>query len=192
MRFAITANTRLIAATLLGVVAVAVLGAIAGSTSTAKEPSAKLPPSRITKENYDRIAARKATITEADVIAILGPPTLIRRDGASNPDYNIVWEHRTLIEMQIKNGRVHKIAGAFSPYVASQVATPDNFKKVSIGMSEEDVREILGAPGAADCVLHPSFTGDGDVLGWGDVRLISLDFKNGKVANMVMVTPSED
>jgi hypothetical protein len=190
MRFAIMPTTRLIAATLLPVVAV--VGTIAGTTSTAEEPPAKLPPSRITKENYDRIAARKGTITEGDVVAILGPPTLFRRDGSSNRDFNIVWEHRTFIEIQLKNDRVRNITGAFSPYVTSKVATPDNLKKLSTGMSEDDVRKILGAPGAADCVLRPSFTGDGHILGWGDVRLISLDFKNGKVTNMAMFTPSAD
>ena len=141
MHSAITTNTRLVAVALLG--GLAVIWMFANSFATAQVPADNLPPSRITKENFDRIAARKGTMTEDEVVAMLGPPTLIRSDAALNRDYNIVWEHRTFIELELRNDRVCHITGAFSPYVTSEVATPENFKKLSIGMSEDDVRRLF-------------------------------------------------
>lgn len=179
-----------VAVTLLAVCAsIATLPqAIAADRATTTE----LPPSQITQQNYDRINARKNEITEQEVIALLGPPNLIRRRASRDHDYVMIWEHRTFIEVELKNDRVHTISAGFSPYVPSKSVTFGNFKALRPGMTEDDVREILGTPTGADSSLGPRSSDDAEVTAWEAIHAISLELKDEKVVGLLMVRSIEE
>ena len=123
------------------------------SKSVAEESSpAKPPPSRLTQQNYDRIKERKDKITEKEVLAILGQPTSYYATSPENGDYGMSWQHRTYISVKTRRQRVTSVKAGFSPYVKSDKVTLQTFKKMKLGMTEDQIEEMLGTPDGAGSV----------------------------------------
>jgi len=160
--------------------AVMVSNPVAADSTAAPQ---RTPPSLLTRDNFERIKARKDEITETEVLKILGQPTSIYKTSPANGDYTMSWQHRTYIQIKTKRGRVHSITGGFSPHVPSKRINLETFKKIKLGTTEDDVRKMLGAPDAAGS------TKDGEEFVWEDVIAITVTFKDEIAVGLLMITP---
>jgi hypothetical protein len=56
----------------------------------------------------------------------------------------MAWEYTTRITVTYKEGKVNSLTGTFSAHLPVERVTPDNFRRVRVGMTEAEVIDILG------------------------------------------------
>jgi len=173
---------RLRALVVISLVTLAVISDASRSVAQEANP-AKPPASRLTQENYDRIKDRKDKITEKEVLAIFGQPTSVYATNPQNGDYAMSWKHRTYIRVKTRRERVISVVAAFSPYVKSDTVTLQTFKKIKLGMTEDQVREMLGTPDGAGSVK------DAEQYVWEEYIGIDVTFRNEIAIGLAMARP---
>jgi len=132
------------------------------------------PQSKINDENVKKIKQGIGKLTEADVVALLGPSTGKGRpfDGFTSR----IWEEKTHITATLKDGKAIDVKSEFLPHLKSKTITEDNFKKLKKGMDEAELKRILGPPNRARTDREGSST-----LSWEKINALLVQFKEGKV-----------
>lgn len=113
-----------------------------------KQPDAKGGVTPL-DERYAKVVASVRKLKEADIVALLGPAHTMKRPvpkqkGQLDADRELGWELTTRIIVQYKDGKVRAVSGVFSEYLPVEPVTPGNFRRIQIGLSKQEVVEILG------------------------------------------------
>jgi hypothetical protein len=107
--------------------------------------------SRLNQDNLDKILDHRGTLTEAEIVEMLGPPTSIEVGSievgggdVATPYLKMAWEDVSRIELTCRDGKVVALKGTFSPRLVSQAINYPTFKKINLGSSVNSVcREIF-------------------------------------------------
>ncbi len=152
--------------------------AMAGSNDRAEAV-----PSVVTAANFENI---KMGMTEAEVLAVLGPPHHIR-ERAVEGGRGLVWEDRNGISVRYEDGKAVRIEGRFNKHVHSRSVNEANYKALETGMTRAEVEKVLAG--------YPATFGHGegkvDDVEYAHFRLIMVQIKDGKVIGLSMESSEE-
>lgn len=141
-----------------------------------------VPPSKVTDENFKKITAG---MSEAQVLAVLGPPQQVR--DRSSGVKGLVWEERNKIRVRYRDGKAATIEGKFSPHIRSRSVNEANYKALKQGMTRPEVEKaIAGFPG-----LFSTFEDGFDVVDYVHFREIEVQVRAGKVTGVAFVRSEE-
>lgn len=156
-----------------------------------KRPPAGERSTSITEENYDKIKAASGKWTEADVIALLGPAQRFRIAGKGGVD--LIWEDVSRIRVEFVKNKAAFIWGEFAKNIPSKTLNLENLRKLREGMTEKEVKSILGPDGEKHTATTWVRGGVGPfddltvmegktLIVWQKVRRIMVQFSDGKVS----------
>jgi hypothetical protein len=99
-------------------------------------------------DRYEKVAAGVRKLKEADVVALLGPAQTMKRPVAREPgrppaDRELGWEFTTRITVRYKDGKVSEVSGVFSEQLPVERVTPNNFRRIRLGLTRKEVVAIL-------------------------------------------------
>jgi len=151
------------------------------ATGAAGEPKSTVPAKGSTLTVDQILVKLKAGIfklKEADVLDLLGPPEGLKRQ-AGLADLQMNWAYATNIYATFKDGKLTDLTGAFSERLPIERITPANFKRLRLGMTEQEVVAVLGKgngtsrvgdtvtrPWGRYCRLRVSLRKDGPMFEW--------------------------
>jgi hypothetical protein len=163
-----------------------------GSRSSSQEPTAARPPFQAKNEAWLSEGVDKHT--EQDVVEKLGNPDRVELGasplGGEERTY-FIWEDRSRVEVDFseKDGKAVAIRGTFSPHVKAKRITQENFRKLKLGMTEEELGKILGGraqPGTVVTVkkIAPDTEKNRDIrrVEWTVARSLLAEFTKGKLS----------
>jgi hypothetical protein len=159
------------------VLAVVVVGAVPlgllDSTRAGDKPTpVKQRAAALAKADAEWVEKGDGKLTEADLVARLGPADELKSPGGAVADYAMVWRDRTMIRVKFEKDKVVEYSGSFSDRLPHKRVTPQSLKKLKQGMSESEVEEILSVREQREKDYHY----------WGDHRTLIVYVKDGKVA----------
>jgi hypothetical protein len=133
--------------------------------------------SKLTAGNLEKIKSGKGKLTEAGVVAILGPASRVAVPGNVDVDLEMIWEEKALIRIKFKDGKASDLEGQFSEHLKSKTINLERFKKLKRGMTEKEAEKVLG----------PANAGSSPERGiryrtWEKFNLVKVQFKGGKVS----------
>lgn len=139
--------------------------------------------SKLGKEALEKVEAGKGSLTASEVQKVLGAPQAVQKPGASGGDFEMVWEEaaRVQVVLDAEEDKALSFSGSFSDRVSSKVVTVENLLKLRVGMTEKEVKEVLGGPTGGR--IEPSTRNR--IRIWERSRRVTVSFKDGKVAGMV-------
>jgi hypothetical protein len=146
--------------------------ATTGDASKQSTDKTRIPPF---DEQYEKVVAGIRKLKEAEVVALLGPAQSMKRPvakelGRPPADRELGWEWTTLIAVRYKDGKVSEVSGVFSDQLRVDRLTPDNFRRIQVGLTQKQVVDILGDS-------YGTLTGGDSVEDqWGATRSITLYF----------------
>lgn len=130
------------------------------------------------EESVKKLKAGILKIKEAEVLSLLGTPTKVKHPGTADFDLQMNWEYSTHIYSIFKEGKLVEVTGAFSKRLPVERITFDNFKRLRVGMSEEEVVELLGE---AKGTTKKETT---STRSWGSMAQLQVSFsKDGRMVN---------
>jgi hypothetical protein len=125
-----------------------------------------------------KLKAGTFKLKEADVRDLLGPPEGLKRQ-AGLADLQMNWAYATNIYATFKDGKLSELTGAFSERLPIEHVTPANFKRLRLGMTEQQVVAVLGQGNGTSrvgdtvtrtwgryCRLRVSLRKDGRMFEW--------------------------
>ena len=173
----------LLGTTLVAIIVAALIGPSIHVQAGTKQDGKSAKRAALTDEIAKWVSDGEGKLTEADVLAKLGNPDLIENpidpDSRTNPiaDIAMTWEDVCRIQIDFKGGKAKRISARFSPYLKSETATLEKFRKLKTGMEVFDVEQIL----SVDDDRSEPVKGL-DRREWGPKRVLKVFFKNGKVS----------
>jgi hypothetical protein len=79
-----------------------------------------------------------------DVLKLAGSPAEMKMPGPDGALALWTWNYDTHIVATFKDDKLSGITGCFSPYLHVDGLTVDNFKRLRVGMTEQEVIDVLG------------------------------------------------
>jgi len=162
------------------------------SRSPAQEPPAARPPFQAKNEDWLSEGVNKHT--EQDVVKKLGTPDRVELGPSplnGEERTYFIWEDRSRVEIDFseKDGKAVAIRGTFSPHVKAKRITPENFRKLKLGMTEAEVGKILGGRAQVGTVvtvkkIAPETEKNRDIsrVEWTVSRSLLAEFTKGKLS----------
>jgi len=144
--------------------------------------------SKLTAKNFEKVKSGKGKLTEAEVVAILGPATRVAKPGDVDVDLEMIWEEKARIWIKFKDDKASDLEGQFSEHLESKAINLENFKKLKKGMSEKEVEKVIG----------PANEGSSPENGinyrtWEKLNYIKVQFnKDGKVSGYLHMGSIKD
>lgn len=178
------------------------LGSLTLLVCTLHNAAAADENSPITAANYEKIKAGEGKMTEAEVIKLLGPIRHARSKGPRLLD--LVWEDVTGIRADFRDGKAVDFFAEFSPHQPSKRINIDSFKRLQVGMSEDEARKVLGPEtnkygggtdhrGGFGPFLTPIHVPlDMTICCWYRMTRITVQFTDGKVSGYLLTTIDAD
>lgn len=149
-------------------------------------PRSNEHPSRINRENFEKIEQGKGKLSEVEVKSILGQPT--RQGKPFDGITSLIWEEKSHITATLRDGKTIEFSSEFLPHLKSTWLTEDRFKKLKNGMSEAELQNILGK----ENFIRQSAGNDTCTISWSKENSFEVQFKDGTVAGLLWVRTSED
>jgi hypothetical protein len=143
--------------------------------------------SRLTAGNVEKIKSGKGKMTEAEVVAILGPASRVAVPANVDVDLEMIWEEKALIRVKFKEGKASDLEGQFSEHLRSKTINLESFKKLKRGMTEKDVDKVLGAANAGSSPERGV-----QYRTWEKFNLVKVQFKGGKVSGHLQMRSLND
>jgi len=143
--------------------------------------------SKLTAKNFEKVKSGKGKLTEAEVVAILGPATRVAKPGDVDVDLEMIWEEKARIWIKFKDDKARDLEGQFSEHLKSKTINLESFKKLKKGMSEKEVEKVIG----------PANEGSSPGTGityrtWEKFNLVKVQFKGGKVSGYLHMRSIKD
>jgi hypothetical protein len=159
-------------------------GEPAGKSARGKPASV---PTKLTADNFAKVKNGKGKLTEADVVAILGPANRFAKRGDVDVDLEMIWEEKARIRIKFKDGKASDFEGQFSEHLKSKTINLESFKKLKKGMSEKEVEKVIG----------PANEGSSPRTGityrtWEKFNLVKVQFKGGRVSGALQMASIKD
>lgn len=139
-------------------------------------------PSKVTDENFKKL---KVGMSEADVLAVFGPPQQVR--DRSPRLRGLVWEDRNGITVRYRDGKAAALDGKFSKHIKSRSVNEAHFKALKKGMSRAEIEKILAGFPAQFGTSEEGF----DVVEYVHFREIEVQIRDGKVTGLAFVRSEE-
>ncbi len=117
-----------------------------------------------------KLKAGTFKLTEADVVKLLGHPTVVKRPGDAGSELRMQWEYATYIFATFTDAKLSEMTGAFSENLPVDRVILSNFKRLRVGMTEPAVIEILGAGNGIAKI------GGTAIRSWGRTAGLSVSF----------------
>jgi hypothetical protein len=144
----------------------------------------------LSRELVERLKKGMDKLTEAVVLAMLGPPDLveINTEPGVVADIDMRWEDYAEITIDFKiegksagMEKAVRIVGRFSENLKQKSFNMENFRKLKPGMSHPEVGQILGGLGQRN-LSDPGK----DIWRWEwkTFRKVGVSFSNGKVSGV--------
>jgi hypothetical protein len=138
--------------------------------------------SKLTAKNFEKVKSGKGKLTEAEVVAILGPATRVAKPEDVDVDLEMIWEEKARIWIKFKDDKARGLQGQFSEHLKSKTINLESFKKLKKGMSEKEVEKVIGPANEG------SSPGDGVTYRtWEKLNHIKVQFKDGKVSGYLQM-----
>ncbi len=154
-------------------------GAPKKDAAKAEKPVA---PSKVTDENYKKIGAG---MSEAQVLAVFGPPQVVRDRGPGLK--GLAWEDRNEIRVRYQDDKAVALEGRFSRHVKSRSVNEAHYKTLKEGMTRAEIEKILGGfPGK-----FSTFEDGFDVVKYVHFREIEVQIRDGKVTGLAFIRSEE-
>ena len=134
---------------------------------------------KVNDETVAKLQAGKGTLTDSDVLRLLGPPAYVEAEAAS--ELSMTWEAATRIVAVLVDKKTTTLKGEFSPHRPSNKITLSNFKKLRPGMNLAQLTKHIGPRSG---MTRTDFDNDVATHTWESVSQLSVDFKDGKVATV--------
>jgi hypothetical protein len=144
-------------------------------------------PGKLTPGNFAKVKDGKGKLTEADVVAVLGPATRFAKPGDVDVDLEMIWEEKARIRIKFKDGKASDFEGQFSEHLKSKAINLESFKKLKKGMSAKEVEKLIGP---ANEFSSPG--GGIQYRTWEKFNLITVQFKEGKVSGALQMRSLKD
>jgi hypothetical protein len=146
------------------------------------KPVAPSPRPGLRQEHFDWIEKGRGKLTEADVLAKLGPPDEIclAEPPFIIPDVKKTWQDINRIEIDFKDGKATRIVGRFSPVSPAADLNEEVLRRIKSGMTVAQVeRALLLAPREKLNRQDKSVR-----YVWHQERRLSATFDKGKVVGI--------
>src|SRR5262249_19236649 len=142
--------------------------------------------SRLTADNFAKVKAGSGKLTEAEVVALLGPASRVRlpADGV----VEMAWEEVTAIRVEFAGGKASELTGRVSEHLPSKTLNLGNLKRLKRGMTEKEVRAVLGPPGEGGSVRGT----EAIYRTWQKYNRITVQFRDGKVSGCLHTRTTKD
>jgi hypothetical protein len=136
-------------------------------------------------------------LTMDEVVKKLGPPdrfSLDREGVADDPSTWLIWEDvsRVVVDFSLDDDKAHALNATFSPHIKAKQLTPENFRKLKPGMSENEIDKVIGGSKTIGIVtveyVAPKGTKNAKLrrVEWTVSRRLSLRFdKDGKLVGLL-------
>ena len=105
-----------------------------------------------------------------DVLKLIGMPTEMKKPGPDGALDQWTWNYDTHIVATFKDDKLSGITGCFSPHLHVDRLTVDNFKRLRVGMTEQEVIDVLGKKSSRARV------GATLLLSWGKTAQLTVTF----------------
>jgi hypothetical protein len=143
--------------------------------------------SRLTAGNVEKIKNGKGKMTEAEVVAILGPASRVAVPENVDVELEMIWEEKAQIRIKFKKGKASDLEGQFSEHLRSKTINLERFKKLKKGITEKEAEKVLG----------PANVGSSPERGiryltWEKFNLVKVQFKGGKVSGHLQMRSLND
>jgi hypothetical protein len=155
------------------------------SLARAADPPQPEPASpTINQTNFNKIKAGKGTMSEDDVIALLGKPTA--EPSTTGQITTQTWTEKTHITAILKDKKTIDLKSQFLPHLKSKRVTKENFGKLSKGMTEAELKAILGP------YNQLNNRDDLTTLSWYRMNSFEIQFNDGKVEGWAWLRSVDD
>jgi hypothetical protein len=105
-------------------------------------PGKDQPPT--VEDLREKLKAGTFKLTEAEVVRLLGRPAGVKRPGDAGSDLRMHWEYATHISATFRDGKLGEVSGSFSENLPVERVSMANFKRLRVGMTEQEVVGVLG------------------------------------------------
>ncbi len=134
---------------------------------------------KLTKELGEKVRSGSGTLTEDEVIKLVPGPVKVALEGA---DRTLSWEELTFIELSYVNDKVVSAKAEFNDTVDAKRVTIDKFKQIKIGMTPQEVDQVLGSPNSLSGTRDARTGETHSTSRWVEGRKIFCTIKDGKVS----------
>jgi hypothetical protein len=139
-------------------------------------------PSKVTDKNFKKV---KAGMSEAEVLAVFGPPQQVR--DRSDHLKGLVWEDRNGIKVRYREDKAATLEGKFSKHIKSRSVNEAHFKALKGGMTRAEIEKILAGFPAQFGTSEDDF----DVVEYVHFREIEVQIRDGKVTGLAFMRSEE-